>query len=56
MSVPEFPLTDSTSKASNKPIALSWLFFSDARTQREYDESHIITARRIEQVRGLPFV
>ncbi|KFQ88941.1 Serine/threonine/tyrosine-interacting-like 1, partial [Phoenicopterus ruber ruber] len=27
----------------------SWLFFSDARTQREYDESHIITARRIEQ-------
>ncbi|KFQ57909.1 Serine/threonine/tyrosine-interacting-like 1, partial [Pelecanus crispus] len=27
----------------------SWLFFSDARTQREYNESHIITARRIEQ-------
>ncbi|KFZ50777.1 Serine/threonine/tyrosine-interacting-like 1, partial [Podiceps cristatus] len=27
----------------------SWLFFSDARTQHEYDESHIITARRIEQ-------
>ncbi|NWH57719.1 STYL1 protein, partial [Geococcyx californianus] len=27
----------------------SWLFFSDARTQREYDESHIITARRIKQ-------
>ncbi|NWX48184.1 STYL1 protein, partial [Steatornis caripensis] len=25
------------------------LSFSDARTQREYDESHIITARRIEQ-------
>ncbi|KFV53211.1 Serine/threonine/tyrosine-interacting-like 1, partial [Gavia stellata] len=27
----------------------SWLLFSDARTQREYNESHIITARRIEQ-------
>uniref|UniRef100_A0A8C8ADT4 Rhodanese domain-containing protein n=1 Tax=Otus sunia TaxID=257818 RepID=A0A8C8ADT4_9STRI len=40
---------DSTFKAANKPIALSWLFFSDARTQREYNESHIITARRIEQ-------
>uniref|UniRef100_A0A8C8ADP7 Serine/threonine/tyrosine-interacting-like protein 1 n=1 Tax=Otus sunia TaxID=257818 RepID=A0A8C8ADP7_9STRI len=25
------------------------MFFSDARTQREYNESHIITARRIEQ-------
>lgn len=33
-------------------MALSWLFFSDARTQREYNESHIITARRIEQVSG----
>ncbi|KFP78986.1 Serine/threonine/tyrosine-interacting-like 1, partial [Apaloderma vittatum] len=27
----------------------SWLFLSDARTQREYDESHIITAHKIEQ-------
>ncbi|NWX14888.1 STYL1 protein, partial [Aegotheles bennettii] len=26
-----------------------WLCLSDARTQREYDESHIITARRIQQ-------
>ncbi|NXC77891.1 STYL1 protein, partial [Anhinga anhinga] len=26
-----------------------WLFFSDARTQCEYNESHIITAHRIEQ-------
>lgn len=47
---------DFTFKASDKTIALSWLVFSDARTQREYDESHIITARRIEQVRGLPFL
>ncbi|NXQ79759.1 STYL1 protein, partial [Nyctibius grandis] len=27
----------------------SWLIFPDARTQREYDESHIITACRIER-------
>ncbi|KFQ43783.1 Serine/threonine/tyrosine-interacting-like 1, partial [Nestor notabilis] len=26
-----------------------WVCFSDVRTQREYDESHIITARRIAQ-------
>ncbi|XP_074888645.1 serine/threonine/tyrosine-interacting-like protein 1 [Buteo buteo] len=30
----------------------NYLCLLDARTQREYDESHIITARRIEQVRG----
>ncbi|KAM6315535.1 serine/threonine/tyrosine-interacting-like protein 1 [Podargus strigoides] len=40
---------DSTLKASTKPISLSWLLVSDARTQHEYDANHIITARRIEQ-------